>query len=623
MLGNEEYQFCSREEVIERQKNGDVHLLEATIATADPKLPLSSRIMDKARAVKKFTRSGSSDLHKTYGRRGQKQLTATSRYLIYDIWWSTFTSPCHEGVFSKRNACDIDISTKYTFVMDRLQSVRQDITSSSMFNSDPVAIADLLKLLIYFYVHSMHIITALYCISADGIILAVDEGQAPYKKQSAHPVTTWFDLHSHESALSSCLTTALGSCRQLPLTLQLSVRNTQDEFSAYSTLLLATRQLRNAFEGIFNANSSSGHFAISQHSAVHSLMKCLLSKFAVLGSDSLCSLRELYSMESAIEIFESTEMHVAKGRKEIPSLALSKIALKCLSNIRQCNPAGAVRAFTAAARANSRHYGADSEGISLDSSISKNQRTILAALLHQLLPELRLLRFLQCNVAANKDDMLALVSTELFCSDFLHCLCSFRNTHLISFFVTQSSLSIRLWLPSLSNTPRASSQWGVTSRVIHEAALLLNIRVTGAGNPGGADNCAADSQLNCVILKASTSTANAGPSTAVSVDRNQRKDSDPDSQLKVRAALMGFISCHSREIPRGVAVVASSSSASHSFASNSSSPDVSCESKNTSRISSVKRPLNVVEIISALRDLLQEAEEEDWFGPSQPSDAHS
>jgi hypothetical protein len=177
-----------------------------------------------------------------------------------------------------------------------------------------------------------------------------------------------------------------------------------------------------------------------------------------------------------------------------------------------------------------------------------------------------------------------------------------------------------LWLPSLSNTPRTSNQWGVTSRVIHEAARLLGIRVTAGGKPGGTDNCAADNHLDCVVLKASTSTSNAGTSTAVSLDRNQRKDPDPDSQLKVRAALMGFISCHPRQIPHRVAVVASSSSA-----SNSNLPDLKCESKNTSptRASSGKHPLHVVEIISALRDLIIEAEEEDWFGSPHPLDAHS
>jgi hypothetical protein len=105
----------------------------------------------------------------------------------------------------------------------------------------------------------------------------------------------------------------------------------------------------------------------------------------------------------------------------------------------------------------------------------------------------------------------------------------------------------------------------------------------------------------------------------VSLDHNERKDPDPDSQLKVRAALMGFISCHPREIPHRLAVVASSSSA-----SNSNSPDLKCESKNTStRAASGKHPLHVGEIISALRDLLIKAEEEDWFGSPQPSDAHS
>lgn len=427
MLRCKEYQFCSREEIIERQKNGDVHLLEATIETADPKLPLSSRIMDKSRAVKKFTRSGSSDLHKTYERRSQKQLTATSRYLICDIWWHSFTSPFNERVLSKKNHCDIDISAKYTFVMDRLQSVRQDITSSSMFDSNPLAIADLLKLLIYFYMHSMHIITALYCISADGNIFTADDGQVPPNNKSAHTVTSWFDLHSHESALSSCITTALGSCRQLPLNLQLSVRNTQDELSAYAILLSVTRRLRNAFEGIFSNNSSPNYVAISQHTAALSLMKCLLSKFAVLGYDSLNSLRELHSMEAAIGKLASSDTYIDEGRNVSPTPAVSQIALMCLSNIRQCNPAGAVRAFSSAVRAASEQCSADSEGISLNCPISKTQRVVMAALLHQMLPELRLLRFLQCDTVANKDDMLPLVSlsADLF-FHFLHCLSFFE-----------------------------------------------------------------------------------------------------------------------------------------------------------------------------------------------------
>lgn len=610
----EEYQYCSREESIERQRNGDVHLLEATIETADPKLPLSSRIMDKARAVKKFTRSGSSDLHKTYKRRSQMQLSATSRYLICDIWWQTFSSPFHERVLSKRDACDIDISAKYTFVMDRLQSVRQDITSASMFNSDPVAIADLLKLLIYFYVHSMHIITALCCTLAEGNTLIFDGGPIPNKSKSAHPVTSWFDLHSHENALSSCITTALGSCRQLPISLQLSVRNIQDELSAYAILISAARQLRNAFGGIFNTNSSTSYIALSQHSAALSLMKCLLSKSTVLGSDSLNSLGELYSVEAAIG--KSIDTHFKEGRSEVPSLAVSQIALKCLSNIRRCNPAGAVRAFSPAARSTSRQRCAGIDGILLDCPLSMTQRTILAALLHQLLPELRLLRFLQCDAVANKDDMLALVSAVLL---FLRksCLHCYHNTHFIYLFAFQSSLSLRLWLPSPSITPMTSSQWGSTSRVILEAAHVLGIRIKSAGKSVSADEIVTDSQLDCVVLKASASTSDVGTSTAVLVDRNKRKDPEPDSMLKVRAALMDFVSCHTREIAHGVAVVPSSSSA-----SNSSSSDVIFESKNTCS-SSVQHPLSVIAIIFDLRDLLTEADKEDWFGSSPLLDAHS
>ena len=108
-------------------------------------------------------------------------------------------------------------------------------------------------------------------------------------------------------------------------------------------------------------------------------------------------------------------------------------------------------------------------------------------------------------------------------------------------------------------------------------------------------------------------------STAVTVDRNKRKDPDPDSKMKVRAALMGFTSCRPRETAHGVAVAMRSSSA-----SNSDLPDLNCDSGNTcTGAPSVQHPLQTVDIISALRDLLQEADEEDWFGSNESLDAHS
>lgn len=195
----------------------------------------------------------------------------------------------------------------------------------------------------------------------------------------------------------------------------------------------------------------------------------------------------------------------------------------------------------------------------------------------------------------------------------------YQNAHFVSLFAFQPSLSLRLWLPSPSNTPMTSSQWGVTSTVILDAAHVLGIRIKSAGKSASADESVTDSQLDCVVLKASPSTLDVGTSTAVLVDRNKRKDPEPDSIMKVRAVLMGYVSCYPREIAHEVAAVSSST-----LESNSSSPDVIFKLKNSGvSAPSVQHPMPVVAIISALRDLLIEADEEDWFGSSQLFDAHS
>lgn len=153
--------------------------------------------------------------------------------------------------------------------------------------------------------------------------------------------------------------------------------------------------------------------------------------------------------------------------------------------------------------------------------------------------------------------------------------------------------------------------------MIHEAALLLGIRVTSTGASVAADICTAGSQLDCAVLKASVCASGAEKNPSAPLDRSQRNE--PDSQLKARAVLMGLMSSCPGESAQGEGTGSSS-------ASNSDSTDLSYDSKITwpgqETNAHDKHPMRADEIISVLRDLLHEAREEDWFGSSQPLDHH-
>ena len=183
--------YCSPEECAYRQRTGDVHMLEATDETR--RLPVNRRVADARRIVKKFVRSGSSELHKSYAPRTLAQLQATVMYLLHSVWWV-------------RRGDAAALPVVYAFVADRVQAVRQDVITDNHFQADSVAVVSLFEQLVRFYVDSMHV--ALGTVAPPATSGPAGSG--------APPLSGWFDLHLHESALSSCIATCLGFCAQRP-----------------------------------------------------------------------------------------------------------------------------------------------------------------------------------------------------------------------------------------------------------------------------------------------------------------------------------------------------------------------------------------------------------------------
>ena len=433
-----EYMFCSRGEVLERARICDVHLFEATDESSDRKNPMSCRVMDPCRAVRKFTRSGSSDLHKTYEPRSFTQLHATVHYLLGDIWWQSTNQSCNRWNRNLLGKSGSDLGLAYTFVMDRLQAVRQDIISLNIFQSNPFGAIKLLRDIIIFYVNSMHLITSGY-----GALVASPSPtpgdrqpnatllygesysnghfQTDDKGTSASPcisISSWFDLHSHESALSSSLTTNLGFCRQLSIEFRdehsaFDVAAHYDEFSACSMLLCTARQLRDFFQHVHSSTSSS-----SQNIKAIAAMRLLCVQQPTLGSDSVGTLRESNQYRSN----NSTDKLVDKELRPMTELSTSvRTALRCVSCVRRSNPEGAVRAFSSFADTSSTtttgaiRMKMDCIGAAEVETFHRVQRLLMAALLHHMLPELRQCRLMLCDLSDKKEGVIDLVSAFLSC----------------------------------------------------------------------------------------------------------------------------------------------------------------------------------------------------------------
>ncbi len=110
------YQYCSKEECIERQSLGQISELEATLETC--RLSQSNRVLDPRIAVSKYRRSaaGGND-----GRplRSRQQLQKTLSHLI-QICATLRSSPEHPTVDN--------IDTVVNFVVDRLRACQSDAT---------------------------------------------------------------------------------------------------------------------------------------------------------------------------------------------------------------------------------------------------------------------------------------------------------------------------------------------------------------------------------------------------------------------------------------------------------------------------------------------------------------
>ena len=300
------FEYCSRLEIEYRQRVGDVHELESTDGTMH--LPQSKRILDPSKAVKRFVRSGSQDLHKSFPKRTIPQIEATIDYLLLNIWSSHVSKTVAIVQLSQHQ---VTLSVLYAFVMDRIQAVRQEVvplldsllltiarkqqqsdvteitimdrsvsslqgncTEDQVDSSSANEISSVLSLLFQltricrFYIHSLHIISiatgqplihnVLQNKHVDTSILSIDSIHTPLCEYNNRISFSWFDYHLHWNAFRSCTATCTDICQRLnmlnisqgDLSLLTSIR---DEIMSY-TLILAV--VTNIFDRFRNLNES-------------------------------------------------------------------------------------------------------------------------------------------------------------------------------------------------------------------------------------------------------------------------------------------------------------------------------------------------------------------------------
>lgn len=188
------WRFCSEEEGRDRLKENDVHPLE--------------RLDFPALAVRKFIRSDGTDRHLAYPRRSIPQLEATNRHL-FGLWT--------DAVGGRDDAAE---SAAYSFVMDRLAAVRQELSvyANETTTTDRLG---LLAPMCRFYTYLQA-----YCMRENA---------------------GWFDATLHESALQGCLSSALSA---LPCSIAFATssesNNVRDELEACVSALQLQTALRSA-----------------------------------------------------------------------------------------------------------------------------------------------------------------------------------------------------------------------------------------------------------------------------------------------------------------------------------------------------------------------------------------
>lgn len=253
---SKEYRFCSQKEFKVRQKQFDVHFLEATDATKS--LPPSLRVMDPCRAVRRFYRPGTENLHLTsVDRRSIFQLEDTLNYLC-SLW--------HLHVVKKNPAQRLEGCVLcYSFLMDRISGVRQDMINQS----------GLMLQLLLTYRHIVSIYTEMY-----SLISSLDVDSSDTSK------LVWYDESLLKSAIRAVLSTAL-------CLIETSINNEQrdelsplvDEFLAYFMLFHQTERLQDVIEQSLVVTKSSNH-----RSQLSRCFDLAISSSFLLGYSKLYSL---------------------------------------------------------------------------------------------------------------------------------------------------------------------------------------------------------------------------------------------------------------------------------------------------------------------------------------------
>ena len=196
-----EWLYCSQEEGLQREQMFDVHILEASEETKH--LSSNRRKIDSRRAVRKFIRSGGDNLHLRLPSRSLEQLKATAAYLT-QTWYS---QACSDVQSSSARAAQLDsIGVLYSFVMDRVNAIRQELVSEKWVGMETVRL--LLALCrLYIYLGARCRDLSATCDGTEG-----DHGNT---KAGEDFVLGWFDPHMHDNAQISCITAALGAAKDI------------------------------------------------------------------------------------------------------------------------------------------------------------------------------------------------------------------------------------------------------------------------------------------------------------------------------------------------------------------------------------------------------------------------
>jgi len=231
---DDDYMYCNKNEAIQRQNDHDIHQLESTNETSH--LDITKRIMLPSRIVKRYLRSSSNDMYKSYEPRTSKQLIKTVHYLLSKIWFINNNDHNHHHVLT------FPLSVRYNFIMDRLQAVRQELVLCE--TPSDIAIPILCNVCQY-YIHSMH-------------TCSIDQASSSSSSggSSGSSNSIWYDSQLHETALNTCITRIQGS-----LTNNNNINNNNNHIlctmAVYSILIRVTDILKNTFNSLSTSSSSS------------------------------------------------------------------------------------------------------------------------------------------------------------------------------------------------------------------------------------------------------------------------------------------------------------------------------------------------------------------------------